>query len=236
MNRKITVLIVILIICGVGYFIYRDYKSAPPADNSTSPTSENSNSSETSNNTPPAKTPSTTPPPTSEPVAQKIVSPISRPADRITKKFFGTYVTPKNSPVQPEKFTGFHTGLDFETFPEEKDSDVNINVICSGKLLVKARATGYGGYAVQACNINGQDVTVVYGHLRQSSITPKVGDQLNAGDHLAVLGTGYSTETDGERKHLHLDIHIGTGVNIKGYVQSKSELSAWMDPQKVLGL
>lgn len=189
----------------------------------------------TSNNNNQAATTKTATP-TPPPAAKDIVSPIGQAGSRITKKFFGTYVTPQNSPVSPEKFTGFHTGLDFETFAAEKDSDVNINVICAGKLLRKGRATGYGGYAVQSCTINGQAVTVVYGHLRASSIKPSTGAELKAGDSLAVLGTGYSTETDGERKHLHLSIHIGSGVNIKGYVQNKSELSGWMDPKIVLGL
>lgn len=174
--------------------------------------------------------------PTSNSAAPGVVAPISNAKARITKIFFGTYVTPQNSPVQPEHFTGYHTGLDFETFPNEQNIDVPINVICSGKLLRKGYASGYGGYAVQACVIYGQPVTVVYGHLRESSIQPAVGQQLSAGNHLAVLGTGYSTETDGERKHLHLGIHKGTVINILGYVPNKSELSGWLDPRKVLGL
>jgi hypothetical protein len=33
---------------------------------------------------------------------------------RVTKKPFGLYVDPDNSPVQPEMFTGYHTGADAE--------------------------------------------------------------------------------------------------------------------------
>ncbi len=84
--------------------------------------------------------------------------------------------------------------------------------------------------------INDKDVTVVYGHLRLSSITVKIGDELKTGEKLGVLGTRYSTETSNERKHLHLSIHIGTSINIKGYVQNKNDLIQWMDPKKVLGL
>jgi hypothetical protein len=51
---------------------------------------------------------------------------------------------------------------------------------------------------------------------------------------LAVLGTGFSTETDGERKHLHLGIHKGTAINILGYVQNSSELNNWVDITKYL--
>src|SRR5947209_4518700 len=33
---------------------------------------------------------------------------------RVTKKPFGIYVNPANSPVQPERFSGYHTGADAE--------------------------------------------------------------------------------------------------------------------------
>lgn len=168
--------------------------------------------------------------------AAVLTLPMSNAKARLTKKFFGTFVTPKNSPVSEERFTGYHTGLDFETFPEEQNTAVSVKVICSGKLLQKGYAKGYGGYAVQACNINSQTVTVVYGHLRQLSIKPNPNDLLNEGSALAVLGTGFSAETDGERKHLHLSIHKGAAVNIKGYVQNKIDLVNWLDPQPLLGL
>lgn len=195
----------------------------------------------------PAQTPPNTQPMTSaQPLAEEgtpndepklvIDYPIDSPNTRVTKKSYGTYVTPKNSPVNPEIFTGYHTGLDFETFPNEKDSDVVIKTICDGKLLRKTTATGYGGYAIQSCVIGDKDVTVVYGHLRLNSIPAKVGDELKTGEKLGVLGTGYSAETSNERKHLHLSIHIGTSINIKGYVQNKNDLIQWMDPKKVLGL
>lgn len=166
--------------------------------------------------------------------AKAFVAPISDASARTTKKFFGTYVTPQNSPVMPERFTGYHTGLDFETFLDEQNTDVAINAICSGKLLIKKYASGYGGVAVQACNLDGAAVTIIYGHLRLSSISPNVGDQLQAGEKFAVLGTGFSTETDGERKHLHLAIHKGSAINILGYVQQKSLLSGWIDPATVV--
>ncbi len=38
-------------------------------------------------------------------------------------------------------------------------------------------------------------VTVVYGHLRFSSIEAEAGEELKAGETLGVLGTGYSRET-----------------------------------------
>lgn len=134
----------------------------------------------------------------------------------------------------PEHFTGYHTGVDFETYSSEQSTDVPIYAACAGTLLLKEWASGYGGVAVQSCTIDSQAVTVIYGHLRQSSITPAKGANLTAGEQIAVLGTGYSTETDGERKHLHFGIHIGTSVNILGYVPTKADLSGWLNPLQYL--
>jgi murein DD-endopeptidase MepM/ murein hydrolase activator NlpD len=155
--------------------------------------------------------------------------PLAKALMRVTKKPFGIYITKKTSPVQPEKFSGFHTGVDFETTDEEQKIDVAIYVVCDGPLKTKKSATGYGGIAVQGCKIENKDVTVIYGHLRLSSVTTKLGAELKAGDKLGVLGTGFSSETSGERKHLHLGIHLGPGISILGYVQDKTALSQWLD-------
>ena len=160
----------------------------------------------------------------------KLAGPISDFQSRVTKKPFGIYISPSHSPVSPERFTGFHTGADFETTPEEQNIDVPIYAICDGTLAVKKSASGYGGVAVQNCTINNQAVAVIYGHLRLASITANAGDAMTAGKQFAVLGTGYSSETDGERKHLHLGIHMGTSINILGYVQNQADLQNWIDP------
>ena len=162
--------------------------------------------------------------------------PVAQPMDltsiRVTKKPFGTFVTPQNSPVQPERFTGYHTAVDFETFPDEANSDLPFYAICSGKILQKRTATGYGGVLVQACTINDQPVTVVYGHIKLSSIAKFVGDSFTQGEKIGYLGQP-PAETGGERKHLHLGIHKGTTVDIRGYVNAESDLAGWLDFQKL---
>ena len=166
--------------------------------------------------------------------SMELLPPLSNALSRVTKKTFGLYVDPKHSPVSPERFTGFHTGVDFETFADEQRIDVSVSAICPGPLVVKEYAKGYGGVAVQRCQIKQQDVTIIYGHLRLASISKKVGDQLLAGQPFAVLGTAYSQETDGERKHLHLGIHLGVGVDIRGYVQNQAALADWLDVRQYL--
>lgn len=157
--------------------------------------------------------------------------PIYDPA-RVTKKPFGLYVSPGNSPVSPERFAGFHTGTDFETTAAEADIDVPVPAFCDGTLLVNRTASGYGGVAVQSCVLDGQTVTVIYGHLKQPSIVP-IGTILKKGDRVGILGKGFSSETDGERKHLHLGAHKGTAINITGYASS-GELYNWLNPADYL--
>jgi len=155
--------------------------------------------------------------------------PLNRANERVTKKYFGLFITPQTSPIQPEYFRGYHTGTDFEIFPGEENIEVPVKAVCSGKLLLKKTATGYGGVAVEACDLNGEPITVVYGHFKLISIARNIGDKINAGDTLGILGQGYSVETSGERKHLHLGFRKGNSINILGYVQNQAELSGWLD-------
>ena len=158
-----------------------------------------------------------------------LVPPMNNADKRVTKKPFGIHITTATSPVQPERFAGYHTAVDFEMLSEDEyDADTPINVICDGALVRKQTASGYGGYAVQRCTINGGDVMVIYGHLDILRITDEV--DLAPGDFLGYLGAHESTQTDGERKHLHLGIHKGTEINIKGYVSTESQLDGWLDP------
>ncbi len=155
--------------------------------------------------------------------------PLNRPQERVTKKPFGLYVTPRRSPVQPEKFTGFHTGADWETFPEEANREVVVQAICGGPLRSKRIVPGYGGVALQDCLRGEVPYTILYGHLNIENL-PVTGTYLAPGDTVGLLGQGGTTATGGERKHLHLGIIKGKSDRVEGYVQNKASLSAWQDP------
>ncbi len=75
-------------------------------------------------------------------------------------------------------------------------------------------------------------MTAVYGHIKYFSVEKEAGDLVEKGEQIAILGTK-GLETDDERKHLHFGIHKGSEVDIRGYVQNKSELSAWLDPNSI---
>jgi hypothetical protein len=167
-------------------------------------------------------------------IEPKIISdfgaPLDRAKERVTKKPFGILINPRTSPVQPERFSGYHTGTDFEIFPEELEMDVSVRAVCNGKIRTKEYVNGYGGVVIQDCTLNNNLITVLYGHLKLASINFAIGDNLNVGDTIGILGKAYSQETNGERKHLHLSFHKGSVISVLGYVQNKKDLSNWIDP------
>lgn len=232
--KKIIIALIFIIIAGAVFALvknnFQKSSSSIPANNVSTNTP-----AATENENPPQNAPAATTPPDNPNIsaAQNLngfLPPLDRATERVTKKPFGIYITPKTSPVQPEKFQGYHTGTDFEIFPEELSADVPVRAICSGKIAVKRFASGYGGVLVQDCTLDSQPITVIYGHLKLASISKNAGDSLNAGDVIGTLGKAYSSETDGERKHLHLGIHKGSTISILGYVSSQSQLSGWIDP------
>ena len=173
------------------------------------------------------------PPPTTENESDPVEKSFYK-EERITKKPFGIKISPADSPVQPERFSGYHTGADFEVFEDEMDSDIEIHAICEGPRILSSRSTGYGGVVVQRCVYKGNDVTVVYGHLKFSSFLKTSDDILKKGQYIGILGEGFSEDTDGERKHLHLGVHKGVKINLLGYVQDESLLDMWIDPVELL--
>jgi len=155
---------------------------------------------------------------------------------KMKKKPFGMKINPATSPIQPERFSGFHTGTDFEVFPEELNKEIEVFAICNGQILRKNRVSGYGGVIIQQCSINNSPTTVLYGHLSISKSSANVGDEARKGEKIAVLGDDKSSDTDGERKHLHLGMHKGQNVSLKGYVSTEKELDQWISAENYLEL
>jgi len=221
MNKYFFVIILILLAAGAVFLAAKSNKNT--AVNVTAPEASSPQGSES------AKIPAT-------PTENILNIPLVNAAERITKKPFGIYITPQNSPVQPERFRGFHTGTDFEILPGEENSDVSVLAICDGKIIYKNYVNGYGGVIIQSCTLIGESATVLYGHISLAESPVQINTELKKGDRIAVLGQGFSQETNGERKHLHLGIHKGIAIELRGYVQSQNQLSAWLDFQKVFGL
>lgn len=157
----------------------------------------------------------------------KLVEPIEDFYNRITKKEFGQYITKQNSPVQPERFSGYHTGVDIEYVDTEYD--VPVVSIADGTVVLSRWVSGYGGVTIIKHEIKGIFYYVIYGHLDPDSIL-NVNKKIKQGERIGILGEDKSNETDGERKHLHFAIYKGNKINLLGYVQNQGELKNWIDP------
>jgi murein DD-endopeptidase MepM/ murein hydrolase activator NlpD len=155
------------------------------------------------------------------------VEPVQDFVQRVTKKPFGLFVDPNNSPVQPERFSGYHTGADAE-FADTK-VDVPVKSIAEGQVRSARRSNGYGGVVVIEHVINNQPHLVIYGHLDPAR-SIKENSPVIAGETIGYLGRDKSAQTDGERKHLHLAILSGTKLDLRGYVSNPEELINWLNP------
>ncbi len=164
----------------------------------------------------------------------ELVTPLNGFALRLTKKLFGVFVSPSNSPVQHERFTGYHTGVDAEVTAQELDQDISVFSIAPGVVKKVDTISGYGGVVVVDFTLDGQEYTVLYGHLKKTSVAFRAGDTVKLGQKIGILGRDKSAETDGERKHLHISIHKGGDIELAGYVKTQSELNAWVDPRVFL--
>lgn len=165
-------------------------------------------------------------------------TPLPRTDWRETPLHFGLHVTPDpaTNPIDPpERFTGFHVATDFEIFAREKNEDIPVRAVCDGDIVFAGFSEGYGGLVTQWCTLDGEDVTVIYGHLAVDSL-PEKGTAMKTGQSLGILGAARSTDTDGSRKHLHLGIAKGHSSEVRGYVQSEEELDLFIDPLTVLDI
>lgn len=160
--------------------------------------------------------------------------PLANATERMTKKPFGLFVTPKNSPVQPERFSGYHTGTDFEVTESERGVDIPVFAICTGFIESIRIVEGYGGVVVQSCTIDDEDIYVLYGHISLPETFVTAGSDVVAGEKISTLGKHESVETDGERKHLHLGIIRDDDIDLRGYVQSAEELVQWIDYEQLV--
>ena len=167
---------------------------------------------------------------------ERAPAPISGSRNRPVALAFGMHVTPdadSNPIVPPERFEGYHVGMDYEVFASELNEGIPISAICGGSVLYCGFAEGYGGVLTQRCEINGEQVTVIYGHLDGEGLTPE-GAILSAGEQLGKLAPARSFWSGENRNHLHLGIHKGEVPDLRGYVQEPMELEQFMDPRVVL--
>lgn len=162
--------------------------------------------------------------------------PLENTLQRPQFKKFGQYIDNdfyKNTGnLYPSKYIGYHAGTDLEIFRDEEKEPVPVYAVADGEIQFIGPVTGYGGLILLKTNNN---LTFLYGHLNLSEINLKTKDKVYAGQKIAYLGDAFSTQTSGERKHLHFALYNGVGDYFKGYETNQKDLNNnWFDPLKHL--
>lgn len=213
MNQYLKIIIIVItiaILLGVGIFVYQKYLI-----NNNDIISQKSVSKNNDLDSKPGE----------------FTEPIADFTTRITKKPFGKYITPNDSPVQPERFSGYHTGVDIEY--DDILTNVPVFALTDSKIEQVSYVSGYGGVVILSFNYNNKKTYAIYGHLRLSSVVQN--NLVKKGEQFALLGTSYSPETDNERRHLHFGILKKNTVDLKGYVPALEELnSGWYNPLDII--
>lgn len=163
-------------------------------------------------------------------------APLPSARNRPVALAFGMHVAPHedDNPIDPpERFTGYHAGMDYEVLASELDQEVPVFAVCSGSVLYSGFAEGYGGVLVQRCTIGDEAVTALYGHLDGEGLVAE-GTNVTAGGRLGTLASARSFWSGENRKHLHLGIHRGETVDMRGYVAMPIDLQDFIDPRVVL--
>jgi murein DD-endopeptidase MepM/ murein hydrolase activator NlpD len=93
----------------------------------------------------------------------------------------------------------FHTGIDFVP-----GFETPIYAIATGKISYLANEGGFGYHMIVDSDVDGKKFQTLYAHMKDKSSKYKVGQTIEVGEQLGLVGaTGQVTAP-----HLHLEIHI----------------------------
>jgi murein DD-endopeptidase MepM/ murein hydrolase activator NlpD len=110
--------------------------------------------------------------------------------------------------------SSYHRGVDFVP-----GNGVATYAIAAGTVTQSEFSGGYGQHVYIEHQINGQSVLTVYAHLQRDSSPLRVGDQVDVGAFVGLVGsTGTSTGA-----HLHFEVRIdGVYVDPFAYLQANA--------------
>ena len=100
-----------------------------------------------------------------------------------------------------ERWGASHNGVDYAG-----PDSTPIYAFADGEVMAAGPADGFGNWVIIDHQIDGEQHSTVYGHMRADQIKVSVGDQVKAGDHIA--GIGNEGQSTGE--HLHFEFYNGT--------------------------
>jgi hypothetical protein len=137
-----------------------------------------------------------------------------------------------------DRFNGYHVGDDLEVLQDNKKAE-KVYAISDGRVNFVDWVDGYGGVVTinHPLCLGGPGYesecipfSSLYGHLDIESITVAKNDNVMAGDVIGILGEGETSETDGERKHLHFAIAEEHDIPLSGYITDYNRLVNWINP------
>ncbi len=171
--------------------------------------------------------------PTVTPYVSNWYYPLINTRGRSSLKTFGQYFDAGSyigkDAVFPNHYLGYHAGTDFELLPGEIDSRVPVYAVSGGEIVFIGQVQGYGGLILE--KLFQAPYTALYGHLDLSQVKLLNHARVPPGRLLAYLGRAFSSQTGGERQHLHLGLYTKNGLYFRGYEPSLSALNSyWIDP------
>jgi murein DD-endopeptidase MepM/ murein hydrolase activator NlpD len=115
-------------------------------------------------------------------LAQAYYYPMDRYFERQGVKGFGqqidnNFYQGKESLFPFNRFYGYHTGIDLEISKGEEDKKVPVYAIAQGNIVYIGNLSGYGGVILE--RIEGENETVLYGHVKITNLPIKTGDQVS---------------------------------------------------------
>ena len=154
---------------------------------------------------------------TSGPGGTSAVGPVAASSRVVFPLPDGTWVATSPFGMRVHPITGehkLHTGTDLAA-----TDGTPILAAADGTVTVAEFSGGYGGLIVIEHTIDGRMVATAYAHMWQPGIHVKVGDQVQAWQHIGDVGSsGYSTGP-----HLHFEVRPG-GTNAEAI-----DAAAWLN-------
>ena len=116
--------------------------------------------------------------------------------------------------------TRIHEGIDILALTRDKKNEPMDEVFASREGIVahvnrNVSASNYGKYVVLSHEVDNLPAYTLYAHLRKIKVDIDIGDKLNSGNMIGILGRTANTREEIEKWRAHLHFEIGVQINSK---------------------
>src|SRR5580765_210062 len=117
-----------------------------------------------------------------------------------------------------------HEGLDIRCLQRDKHGEPTDPVMCTADGTVayinrKAGLSNYGNYVIVRHKIQGIEIYSLYAHLSEIRSDLKIGQNVKAGEKLAVMGRTANTREgiSKDRAHVHFELNLFVSERFTGW-------------------